>query len=190
MIPRPAEIFEQDDGSSSKWPRYLVLFLAVVSGWRLIYLILTPLDLVPDEAYYWDWGRIPALGYYSKPPMIAWINWLTTSLFVHSTPFTVRLPAVVLGTLSLVALYGFVESMFDRKTAFWAVVLAALSPLACAINFVMTTDAPLVCCWSLALYTSWQAVKDKSRKPMWWLLTGLICGIGILSKQMMLFSPF
>ncbi|MGW8161255.1 MAG: ArnT family glycosyltransferase, partial [Desulfobulbales bacterium] len=149
----------------------------------------TPLDLIMDEAYYWDWGRIPALGYYSKPPMIAWINWLTTSLFVHPTAFSVRLPAVILGTLSLTALYGFVQSMFDRKTAFWTVVLAALTPFACALNFVITTDAPLVCCWSFALYTTWQALSDERRQRMWWLLTGLVCGIGILSKQMMLFFP-
>ena len=50
----------------------LIMLLAVVNG----------ADLAGDEAYYWDWGRQPDWGYYSKPPMIGWmmgvIGWLTS----------------------------------------------------------------------------------------------------------------
>ena len=30
-------------------------------------------DLVLDEAQYWTWSRDLAFGYFSKPPMIAWV---------------------------------------------------------------------------------------------------------------------
>ncbi|HWU81152.1 MAG TPA: 4-amino-4-deoxy-L-arabinose transferase, partial [Caulobacter sp.] len=45
---------------------------------RLIALFVTPLELYPDEAQYWLWSRELAFGYFSKPPMIAWLIWLTT----------------------------------------------------------------------------------------------------------------
>ncbi|MBU0485134.1 MAG: glycosyltransferase family 39 protein [Proteobacteria bacterium] len=189
MIPRPSDALRSQDGTSQNWRLAFLVFLALLTGWRLLYLAINPLDLIPDEAYYWDWGRMPALGYYSKPPFIAWINWTTTTI-LGATAFTVRLPAVIFGFFALVALYGLAGRMFDRRTAFWSVVLAALSPAACAVNFIMTIDAPLVCCWSVALYTSWRAVNDTSRRPLWWLLTAVACGVGILSKQMMLvFMP-
>ena len=40
-----------------------VLFLA-----RVLFIALCPLELVPDEAYYWDWARQWEWGYDSTPP--------------------------------------------------------------------------------------------------------------------------
>ena len=49
-------------------------------------------ELFFDEAQYWAWGQEPAFGYYTKPPLIAWIIGATTSL-CGDTPFCVRLPS-------------------------------------------------------------------------------------------------
>ncbi len=40
---------------------------------RLYAVIISPLEPSVDEAQYWLWGQTPQLGYYSKPPLIAWI---------------------------------------------------------------------------------------------------------------------
>ena len=170
-----------------KWRRGFWLLLAIITAWRLIYLLVTPLDLVPDEAYYWDWGRHFSWGYYSKPPLIAWLNGLSTFM-LGATPFTVRLPAVLFGSLTLIALYGLAARMFNARTAFWSVVLAVIAPGSAIINLIMTIDAPLVCCWALALYFLWRGIEDDGR-AFWVFLTILFCGIGLLAKQMMLFFP-
>ncbi|MCA8989583.1 MAG: hypothetical protein KDA78_18190, partial [Planctomycetaceae bacterium] len=47
---------------------------------RMGFIALSPVDLIADESYYWDWSRRLDYGYYSKPPMIAWINWLSTAV--------------------------------------------------------------------------------------------------------------
>jgi len=44
-----------------------VLLLAL--GVRLIIAALVPLH--PDEAYYWEWSRHLAAGYFDHPPAIA-----------------------------------------------------------------------------------------------------------------------
>ena len=41
-------------------------------------------DLVLDEAQYWTWSRELAFGYFSKPPMIAWVIRGTSELCGNS----------------------------------------------------------------------------------------------------------
>ncbi len=170
-----------------KWRQGFWLLLTLVTIWRIVYLFITPLDLVPDEAYYWDWGRHLSWGYYSKPPLIAWINGLSTAL-LGASAFSVRLPAVICGSLTLVALYGLACRMFNARTAFWSVVIAVIAPGSAIINLIMTIDAPLVFCWSLALYLLWRGLENDGRFS-WIFLTILCCGVGLLAKQMMLFFP-
>lgn len=166
------------------WHRRFLLFLAGVVAWRLLYLIAAPLDLAPDEAYYWDWSRRLAWGYYSKPPLIAWLIALSTRV-LGTSAFAVRLPAVVLSAVGLWAIYALGRRMFDARAGFWAAVLAAASPLASALGFVMTIDAPVVCYWSVALYTLWRACEDRPGRMHWWAAAGVVTCLGILAKFIM-----
>ena len=54
--------------------------LIALTAWRLVALELGPLTLMFDEAQYWTWAKDPAFGYFSKPPMVAWLIAFTTSL--------------------------------------------------------------------------------------------------------------
>lgn len=163
-------------------------FLVAITAWRLLYLIITPLDLVPDEAYYWHWGTHPALGYYSKPPLIAWVNTVTTHL-VGSSTFSVRLPAVVFSTLGLIALYKLSSRIYDQNTGLLSVILASFTPAACILSFIMTIDAPLMFFWITSLYFLYRALEGDGNNWLWWIGLGISCGFGILSKQMMLIFP-
>jgi 4-amino-4-deoxy-L-arabinose transferase-like glycosyltransferase len=51
---------------------------------RLIFLYLSPLGLHGDEAQYWVWSKNLDWGYYSKPPFVALIISITTSVFGRS----------------------------------------------------------------------------------------------------------
>src|ERR1051325_5649220 len=66
--------------------------VAAITVVRLLWLAVHSPDLYPDEAQYWFWAQYPALGYYSKPPLVAWVIALTTALFGDSE-FAVRLAA-------------------------------------------------------------------------------------------------
>jgi hypothetical protein len=82
--------------TEANWNQRFWLFWTAITAWRLCYLAVSPLELAMDEAYYWDWGRLPDWGYYSKPPLIAWINTASSALF-GASEFGVRLPAVLMG---------------------------------------------------------------------------------------------
>jgi undecaprenyl-diphosphatase len=150
----------------------------------MIYALIAPLDLVHDEAYYWDWSRQLDWGYYSKPPMIAWLIWLTTSLG-GSTTFMVRLPAVLLGTGGLAWIYLLASRLYGRRAGFWAALISAATPGNVVVSLLMTIDAPLIFFWGGALYGFWRFLERDARQT-WWLVLATVCvGLGLLSKQTM-----
>ena len=53
--------------------RGAVFLLGAITTLRLAALSFHALDLYPDEAQYWTWSRDLAFGYFSKPPVIAWL---------------------------------------------------------------------------------------------------------------------
>ncbi|WP_456434486.1 ArnT family glycosyltransferase [Thermosulfuriphilus sp.] len=160
------------------------LFVLVIFTFRLTYLRHAPFDLSPDEAYYWDWSRHLAWGYYSKPPMVAWLMAVATK-YLGSTAYAVRLPAVYLGTGVIVSLYFLSLSLFpqDRRLALYTTFVAAAIPLFAVYSFLMTIDPPLFFFWALALLVGWISIERE--RLLWFVFLGIILGGGLLSKQTM-----
>ncbi|MGO9372216.1 MAG: ArnT family glycosyltransferase [Syntrophobacteraceae bacterium] len=175
---------EQDFRMRWDWNRRFILLLAFATAVRLAYILAAPLDLSPDEAYYWDWSRQLDWGYFSKPPMVAWIIALF-SRTIGSTAAVVRLPSVLLGTVSTTAIFLLARRMYDSRTAFWAAAAEIASPGGCALGFFMTIDAPLICFWSVALYMFWTGLEKKEGGLVEWAGLAAAIGLGLLSKQVM-----
>jgi undecaprenyl-diphosphatase len=174
----------QDAIADRQWLRWTWWLIGGLLLFRLIYAAIVPLDLVPDEAYYWDWSRQLDWGYYSKPPMVAWLIALSTSL-AGTTAFAVRLPAVLLGTLGLFWMYLLAAHLYGRKAGFWAAVLTAATPGNAALALLMTIDAPFLFCWCAALYCFWRFLEGGRRPEAWLAAATLVTGLGLLSKQTM-----
>ncbi len=167
-------------------PAHLLLALLLV---RLLYLPLfcALTDLAGDESYYWDWGRHPDWGYFSKPPLIGWlmgvVGWLT-----GNAEWGIRLAALLCGTASLWCLQDLAGRIGGSHAALLALLLTALTPANVALNLFFTIDAPLVLCWSAALLALWRCI-EAPHEPSRWLLLALALGFGNLAKQMMLVFP-
>ncbi|HYA43424.1 MAG TPA: glycosyltransferase family 39 protein [Syntrophobacteraceae bacterium] len=164
------------------WNKRFFFLFSLVTIFRLVYLFVAPLDLAADEAYYWDWSRQLDWGYFSKPPMVAWLIAVFCRTLGSATA-VVRLPAVVLGAVSTLVIFLLARRMYDSRTAFWAAAAAMASPGASALSFIMTIDAPLLCFWSLALYMFWAGL-ERAYSWEWFGLAAAI-GLGLLSKQVM-----
>ena len=185
-VPGPSGVAAQSISGQKAidWNRRFLILLCLVTLFRLVYLVVSPLSLAADEAYYWDWSRRLAWGYFSKPPMVAWIIGLFSRAFGSNTA-AVRLPSVVLGTISTVAVFLLARRMYDARTAFWAAAVGMASPGAAALGYIMTIDAPLICFWSLALYLLWAGLEKKKGGLAEWLGLTAVIGLGLLSKQVM-----
>lgn len=178
---RAGTSFVADDG---RWRRRTLWLLVALGCFRLVYALVVPLDLVHDEAYYWDWSRQLDWGYYSKPPLVAWLIAISTRLG-GSTAFAVRLPAILLGTAGLGWLYLLAARMYGRRAGFWAAWLAAATPGNAAASLLMTIDAPLLFCWAAALYLFWRMLERGPRQAAWRIGAAAAVGLGLLAKQTM-----
>ena len=81
-----------DDGPprSIRWRVVSLAVLGYVIFLRLIFL--GTLNLLPEEAYYWNYAQHLDIGYLDHPPMVAWMIWVTTKLG-GNTEFAVRIGA-------------------------------------------------------------------------------------------------
>lgn len=176
-----------DPDQQQSFHRKALWLIAGAFFFRVLYSLFFPVNLAGDEAYYWDWGRRPDYGYYSKPPFIAWlyamVDWIGSGSL-----FGIRMAAIVLGTLSVWVVYSLSSEMFDRKTGFTAVLLSLAAPAISVLSFFLTIDAPLVFFWSLSLWMLWRFVADKQRAASLFILF-LTLGFGHLTKQMMMIFP-
>src|SRR5579863_4914745 len=63
--------------------RAAVFIIFALTLLRILWIASGTTDLYPDEAQYWLWSLKPDWGYYSKPPLIAWLiagsTWLAGS---------------------------------------------------------------------------------------------------------------
>ncbi len=157
----------------------VLAFNLLLLVFRVLYVVYYPLDLTPEEAQYWDWSRRLDLSYYSKPPMVAYLNLLTREIFGVSE-LAVRIKPIVLSFFLSVLTYLFVKKIFGEKPALIASTLPQIT-VGLGINSVlMTTDAPFIFFWSLTLMVLFFAFEKNSVRL--WLLSGLLGGLAFLSK--------
>jgi dolichol-phosphate mannosyltransferase len=151
--------------------------IAYAFALRLVYL--GSVELLPEEAYYWNYSRHLDIGYLDHPPMVAWLIKLGTALFGQSQ-FGVRLGALCCGLLASLFTYRLTRNLFGEAGALASVVLAQTLPFFFLSGFLMTPDAPLTAAWAASLYFLERAlVAGRSGA---WLAAGLALGIGMISK--------
>ena len=160
------------------WRWTLNLALAVTLA-RLLWLRFGNTDLYPDEAQYWLWSLHPALGYYSKPPLVAWLIALTTSVLGDGEA-SIRLAAPLLHFATSLVVYRIGARLYDPRTGFWAALAYVTLPGVSVSAALISTDAPLLLAWAAALYAFIRAREPGGRR--WWILVGAAAGLGLLAK--------
>ncbi len=170
-------------------PFGLIIFLAVASIFRLVLALLFP--LTADEAYYWLWAKHLSLSYVDHPPMVAFINYLTT--WGHENLITLRLGCVAISLLVSLLVYYLAKTVFNEKVALWSTVLFQILPHFVVVWLTMYVELPLVLFWTaslLILARIFRPPHPTPRTQYLWYLLGLAIGLGTLSKYtMFLFWP-
>lgn len=170
--------------SEGQYWRWALSIIAAITLLRLIILFASPLNLGGDEAQYWDWSRTFAFGYFSKPPLIAWLIGLTTSACGHGEA-CVRLSSPLLHMGTALILFRLARRMFDDKTALWTGITFCLLPGISFSSGIITTDVPLLFFWSLSLLLLHKAL-DKDDMSLDVIL-GVCIGFGFLAKYAMIY---
>ncbi len=161
-----------------------LVILGAITIIRLAVLALTDFNLGPEEAQYWSWSREPAFGYYSKPPLIAWLIGLSTSV-CGSGEWCVRFPSPLLHFATSLVLFFLGRDLYDSRTGFWAAISYATIPGVWYSSGLMTADVPLLFFWSVCLLSLWRLAQTGA--AIWAVIFGVAFGLGLMSKYAMLY---
>lgn len=168
--------------SEASWTLLMLVGLALLLAVRVLALKHNGTDLFFDEAQYWSWSLEPALGYYSKPPLIAWIIRAATDQCGMSE-FCVRLPSPLLHTATALVVYLLARYLYDARIGAISALAYATLPGVSVSAGIISTDVPLLFCWALALL-GFAALGETG--AMWpALLLGLALGAGLNAKYAM-----
>lgn len=164
------------------WIGAFAAALGVLLAVRVAALAFNGTDLFFDEAQYWYWSLEPAFGYYSKPPLIAWLIRLATDSCGMSE-FCIRLPSPILHTAAAIAVFWLGRQLYDVRTGAVAGLAYATLPGVSVSAGIISTDVPLLLFWALALAGLVRMLKGAE----WWpaLLFGAAFGLGLNAKYAM-----
>jgi membrane-associated phospholipid phosphatase len=153
---------------------------------NLVYLASGLIELSEDEAYQWLWSKHLALSYYSKPPMIAYLQFAGTHLF-GDTEFGVRFFSPVISAVVGFLLLRFFAREVSARAGVLLLLILQATPLLALGSILMTIDPPSVLFWAAAMIAGWRAVQPDGKTSQWcW--AGLWMGLGFLSKYTELFQ--
>ncbi len=166
----------------------LILTLVITAS-RFGHLAIIQTDLGADEAQYWFWSRELAWGYYSKPPMIAWLIGLSTSLF-GDTVLAVRFfsPLLIAGTG--LALFTAGRRLFGDKVGLTALLFWHMMPAVILGGTLISTDVPMLLFWSVSLWSLIGLIEARENaKLQWGFVLGLSLSAAFLSKYAAIYFP-
>lgn len=158
--------------------------LAAVTLVRLIGLKLSTVDLFFDESQYWAWSRELAFGYFSKPPLLAWIIALSEHV-CGSSEACIRAPSPVLYFGTSLVVYAIARQLYDERVAFFAAVSIGLATGAAFSARIISTDVPLVFFWALAVLAYVKLLDGGGMR--WAVALGVSLGLGLLAKYAMIY---
>ncbi len=169
------------------WP--LFLLVAAVSLYRYGAWTMTDgISLSSAEAQYWTWAQVPDWGYYSKPPVIAWLIHLAENLWGSDAEWVMKTIPLALYPLTAMLIYALGRRLYDPATGRDAALLFLLMPALFLSSALVTPDVPVLLSWAASLWFLWAAVENDRWRD--WLLLGLCCGLGLLSRYNMAFFAF
>src|SRR5262249_53242036 len=171
---------DADENPAIRWSVITISILFYVLVLKLIFI--ASVNLIPEEAYYWNYAQHLDWGYLDHPPMVAWLIWLSIAIFGKSE-LSVRLPAYVCWIVAAIFMFRLTLNLYDRPAAFRTILLLAVLPIYFGLGFFMTPDAPLYAAWAGCLYFLERALIAQNSRAWWGI--GICMGLGMLSKYTM-----
>ncbi|HEX4153174.1 MAG TPA: glycosyltransferase family 39 protein [Steroidobacteraceae bacterium] len=162
---------------SAGWRTAAIGMVVMAVAFRLVYG--GQVELMPEEAYYWNYARHLDIGYLDHPPMVAWLISAGIRVFGDGE-FGVRSGALCSAAIATFFVYRLTRNLFGSPSALVSIVLVQMLPFFFLAGMLMTPDAPLTAAWAASLYFLERALIE-NRRAAWWGV-GLSLGAGLLSK--------
>lgn len=159
-----------------------VAIVSALTALRLAVVAFTDLNIGPDEAQYWWWSKDLDFGYFSKPPMIAWIIAGMGTVCGDGEACVRAASPLIYGVASLLV-FEAARILYGARAALWATLVFATLPGVSFSAALITTDVPLLMFWSLALVFLAAMLRRAPGDARWLALgLGISVGLAMLSK--------
>ncbi|PZX59814.1 dolichyl-phosphate-mannose-protein mannosyltransferase [Algoriphagus ratkowskyi] len=174
-----------------KSPNYTLYFWLVTIGLviaKVIFTLRPEIDLFTEEAQYWLWSQNMAWHYYSKPPLVAVLNYVSTAI-LGNTELGVRINAIALGIGMSWITFLFGRHLYSSQIGFWSAMILQAMPMWWLASTFHMTDTSLTFFWGLSIYLAYRGLE--SGKSSWWIWAGAATALGLMAKiVMILIFPF
>ncbi|OYX21133.1 MAG: hypothetical protein B7Z04_04040 [Rhodobacterales bacterium 32-66-9] len=165
---------------SAIWPGRALWIVAAITLARVVALWFNRTDLFVDESQYWLWGQNLDLGYYSKPPLIAWVIRAVTEIAGSDAPFWVRLPGPVFHGATALILGALAARLFPARAASWTAITYVTLPFASLGSLLISTDTIMAPFFAAALLFHFRTVESGRAGAA--AATGITVGLAFLAK--------
>ncbi len=163
----------------------VVFFILItITILRIYSLQVSPIELSVDEAQYWHWSRNIDFGYFTKPPLIAWMISFSTFVFGNEE-WAVRLFSPIIHLLISFVLWTIAKFTFGQNSGKVAAIIWIFTPAASLGGFIISTDTPLLLFWSLSLFFLLITLRQNSSFTS--IFAGIFLGLAFLSKYAALY---
>lgn len=147
----------------------------------------------PDEARYAQIGlemhasgdyivpRLRGEPYLDKPPLLYWLICASYSV-LEPSPWAARLPSALAGWLMVLATYVLGSRLVGARSAWIGSLLLLLCSGFILSSRFLIMDGVLALCTTLSFLAIGRAMQASSGAHRWWILAGIACGFGILTK--------
>ncbi len=149
---------------------------------RIILNIYIGLPLHFDEAQYWDWSQNLDWGYFSKPPLLAFLIRVVTELCGNGENCIRSLSPFLHFLTSLIIFYSVHLLTKNFKKAILGSFLYLLMPGISFSSFLISTDVPLLLFSSLIALCIIKIFNSRKNTFLLFCLLGLFFALGFLSK--------
>jgi hypothetical protein len=126
--------------------------------------------LIPD----FFWSEV-----HRKTPLLFWDIAASFKLF-GINEFALRLPTVIAVLITLLVVYYFAKSVFDKNRAFVIAAVLSTSLLVVVLAKVAVTDAGILMCCTLSAIAIYQILNKRTQ--LWALLFWVAFSVGLLQK--------
>ncbi len=163
---------------------WVLLALVALTAIRIAGLYFSTVDLYFDEAQYWAWSRELAFGYFSKPPLLAWII-AASSLVCGSGEACFRAVSPIFYLATSLVIYAIADALYGRTVATWSALVCALATGVAFSSRIISTDVPLLLFWAVALLAYVKLLPAPDWR--WAGALGVALGLGLLAKYAMVY---
>ncbi|REG91941.1 ArnT family glycosyltransferase [Algoriphagus antarcticus] len=165
-----------------KSPNYTLYFWLVTIGLviaKILFTLRPEIDLFTEEAQYWLWSQNMAWHYYSKPPLVAVLNYLSTAV-LGNTEIGVRINAILMGVGISWVTFVFGSYLYGKRVGFWSAMILNAMPVWWLASTFHMTDSSLTFFWILSVYLAYRGITE--HKVFWWILAGLATALAVMAK--------